>query len=255
MVALFALAGCGGDASAADGGVRRDATVVEVGLTFDDAGASDAGAVGDAPSRDAGWSLCRGECDPVALSGCVGAVCAVRAETAECVPTTGRARRGAPCASADECAPGLACFTDGTGGGVCERVCCPGAGNCGATATCSGDGVLVDGTRSSWGRCSPPRTCRLLDATSCPEREACYVVGAGGETECLLSGAALEGEGCERPNDCAAGLVCTGAFMRTCAALCVLTSTGDPCPGPAVCVRQAYTPDGIGVCVTASGAP
>jgi hypothetical protein len=256
LFALLGAAGCGGDGAALeDAGARPDATVVEVGLTFDDASMSDAGGQADAPMRDAGWRLCRGACDPVASGGCAGEVCVVRTETAECAPGTGRARRGSPCTDLADCAPGLACFADGAGGGVCERVCCPGAGDCGATATCSGDGVLVDGTTSSWGRCSAPRTCTLLDPTSCPEREACYVVGASGETACLLTGAALEGEACELPNDCAGGLVCTGAFMRTCAALCVVSTTADPCPGPALCARQAYTPEGIGVCVTASAAP
>ncbi|GAB4213124.1 MAG: hypothetical protein OHK0013_36690 [Sandaracinaceae bacterium] len=254
--ALLVSTGCGaGEGGAQDAGTRPDATVVEVGLMFDDATVSDGGAVADASPRDAGWSLCRGSCDPVGAAGCATGVCVVRAETAECAPRAGRARRGAACATLEDCAAGLACFADGSGGGVCERVCCPGADHCGTAATCSGDGVLVDGTTSSWGRCSAPRACTLLDPMSCPDREACYVVSADGATECLLVGAALEGETCELPNDCAAGLVCTGAFMRTCATLCQLSTTEDSCPGPALCVRQAYTPEGIGVCVVASVAP
>lgn len=235
--------------------MRPDAPVVEAGLVFEDAAGDGGPALPDAAARDAGWSLCRGTCDPVTAMGCGRELCLVRGETAECAPSTGRGLRASPCTTFADCAPGHACFDDGAGAGVCDRVCCPGGDDCAAGETCAGDGRLVDGTTSSWGRCFGPRPCALLDPTACLDREACYVVGPMGETECLLAGAALEGEACASPNDCAEGLVCAGAFMRTCAVLCQLTAGDDPCPGPATCVRQAYTPEGIGVCVVASVTP
>ena len=198
--------------------------------------------------------LCRGPCDPVRGTGCAaGETCALRGEEAACV-VPARGGRGEPCTNVESCGTGLACFrTDGRAG-VCDRVCCPGAASCSGTEVCGGDGVLVDGTISSWGRCLAPRACALLEDAACPDREACYVVGSGGETECLLAGTALEGDACAAPNDCASGLVCAGAFERACARLCRLGLMEDPCGAGAMCVRQAYTPETVGVCVASSSA-
>lgn len=247
------VSGCGGSSpEAPDAAMRLDATIVETGLAFEDA-TLDASGPTDAltPQRDGGSSLCRGACDPVRAAGCgTGELCVLRDVEATCGPPS-RGTRGSPCTSVDECAAGLACFL-GDSGGVCDRVCCPGGADCAADEVCGGDGRLVDETATSWGRCLVPRTCALLDAMACPEREACYVIGPLGESECLLAGAALEGEACTLPNDCAPELVCAGAVERTCARLCRLGLPTDPCGSGSMCVRQAYTPDGVGVCVTAA---
>ena len=237
-----------------DAAARADATIVEAGLAFDDARAEDASAASaDAlTTRDGGPPFCRGTCDPVARSGCESSqICAVRDEEASC-GAPGRGARGSVCTMISDCAAGLACFATEAGGGICDRVCCPGAGDCTSPEVCGGDGALVDGTRSSWGRCLAPRACTLLDPMACPAREACYVVGPLGESECLVAGTALEGDRCELPNDCAADLLCIGASDRTCARLCALGGSADPCGSTAMCVRQAYTPDGVGVCVAAA---
>jgi hypothetical protein len=202
------------------------------------------------PQRDGGARLCRGSCDPVRAMGCgTGELCVLRGVEAAC-GVAGRGTRGSPCTSVEDCAAGLACFL-GESGGVCDRVCCPGGSDCTTDEVCGGDGRLVDEIATSWGRCLAPRTCALLEPMACPEREACYVVGPLGESECLVAGAALEGEACMLPNDCAPDLVCAGAVDRTCARLCRLGLAEDPC-GSSMCVRQAYTPDGVGVCVTAA---
>lgn len=256
IAALASLTGCPETSGeSVDAAMRADTAIVETGLAFQDARAEDALLVGaDAlPSRDGGPPLCRGACDPVRAPGCgsSGEACVVQSEEAMCgVP--GRGSRGASCTGVGDCATGLACFATDTGVGVCDRVCCPGASDCTGSAVCGGDGALIDGTRTSWGRCLAPRACRLLDPEACPEREACYVIGPLGESECLLAGSALEGDRCELPNDCTAGLVCTGATDRTCARLCALGTSSDPCGASAMCVRQAYTPDGVGVCVAAA---
>jgi hypothetical protein len=237
-----------------DAAARTDATIVETGLAFDDARSEDASVFSsDAlPARDAGLPLCRGACDPVERTGCASTeICAVRDEEASC-GAPGRGARGSVCTLTSECAAGLACFATDDGGGMCDRVCCPGAEDCASPEVCGGDGALVDGTRSSWGRCLAPRAGTLLDPTACPAREACYVVGPLGESECLVAGTALEGEPCALPNDCAADLLCIGASDRTCARLCALGGSTDPCGSSAMCVRQAYTPDGVGVCVAAA---
>lgn len=252
------LVACGGSSGEMpDAATRLDASIVETGLEFDDAALApdDAAALADAASRDGGLALCRGACNPVHGTGCAaGEICALRGEAASCV-TPARGARGEPCTTTESCGTGLACFRTTTGAaGVCDRVCCPGGDDCTAAEVCGGDGALVDGTVSSWGRCLAPRACTLLEPMSCPDREACYVVGSEGATECLLSGTALEGDACVAPNDCAAGLVCAGAFERACARLCRLGLMEDPCGPGAMCVRQAYTPETIGVCVAASAA-
>lgn len=248
------LGACGGSGpDTPDAATRLDATIVETGLAFDDA-TSDASSFTDAltPQRDGGTSLCRGTCDPARASGCgVGEQCVLHDVEAACGPV-GTAARGSACTSVDDCAVGLACFRAEPGSGVCDRVCCPGGTDCAASEVCGGDGRLVDGTETSWARCIAPRSCALLEAMSCPEREACYVVGPLGESVCLLAGTALEGDPCALPNDCAPELVCAGAVERTCARLCRLGLATDPCATGSMCVRQAYTPEGVGVCVTAA---
>jgi len=255
---LTSLAGCGGGGGdPPDASARLDASIVETGLEFEDAGpaAADALMLDAVPSRDGGLVLCQGSCNPVYGTGCEpGQICALRDEVASCVaPTSGA--RGAACTTTEACGTGLACFRTARGAvGVCDRVCCPGGTDCAAPEVCGGDGALVDGTVSSWGRCLAPRTCTLLEVTSCPDREACYVVGSEGQTECLVAGTAIEGDACAAPNDCAVGLVCAGAFGRACARLCRLGLMEDPCGAGAMCVRQAYTPESIGVCVASSAA-
>ena len=254
LLLVGAALGCGGSSpEAPDAASRLDAMIVETGLGFDDA-TLDASSLDDAalPQRDGGTSLCRGACDPVRSSGCgAGELCVLRDVEAMCA-SPGRGTRGSACTSVDECGAGLACFLTESGGGLCDRVCCPGASDCAASEVCGGDGRLIDDTATSWGRCIAPRSCALLEAMSCPEREACYVIGPLGESECLLAGTALEGDVCTLPNDCAPELVCAGAVERTCARLCRLGLATDPCGTGSMCVRQAYTPDGVGVCVTAA---
>ena len=155
---------------------------------------------------------------------------------------------GSECMASVECAAGLACFDNGSGRSTCELICCPGDDTCGPEATCGGSGQLVGGVPTSWGRCLPERRCTVLAAPSaCTEREACYVVDAMGTTECRVAGARVSGEACEVPNDCAAGLACVGATAKVCVPLCILGES--TCPRSNECVRQAYTPSGIGICV------
>ena len=240
----FSLVGCPiRESSAPDAGRARDAPIVETGLTFPDAlTASDALASRpDAPS-----AYCRGSCSPIARTGCADGDCVLTGDTASC-GVAGILSEGSECIESVQCGAGLACFDNGSGSSTCELICCPGDDSCGPDATCGGSGLLVGGVPTSWGRCLPERRCTVLAATSaCTEREACYVVDAIGTTECRVAGARLMGEVCEVPNDCASGFACVGASAKTCVALCSLDAS--TCPRATECVRQAYTPSGIGIC-------
>lgn len=251
-----AAQGCGETTDVRDAAASRvDAPLLETGLAYFDApaAASDALTIGDALSvRDGGSALCRGACDPIGGSGCAPGSCVLHDEEASC-GTAARGARGTPCDDVSACAAGLACFVGDDGTGTCGRICCPGGTDCGSAEVCGGAGALIDGTRASWGQCLAPRSCRLLEMSACPDREACYVTGSAGEAECLVSGTAPVGERCALPNDCAPNLVCVGAIDRVCAQLCSLGGRDDVCGMGAMCVRQAYTPDGVGVCVAAAG--
>ena len=223
-----------------------DAPLVEVGLMYVDAAAtvtaSDALSVADAPSP-----YCQGVCSPVKHTGCTGD-CILVGESTVC-GAAGLLPEGSVCSNAADCADGLACFDNGSGPATCAMICCPGDDACGADATCGGSGLLVGGVSTSWGRCLPQRRCTVLTPTSaCTDREACYIVDALGATECQVAGSRLVGEACEVPNDCAPDLACVGASNRMCVALCSLGTT-SACARGMDCVRQAYTPDGIGLCV------
>lgn len=244
----FSLAGCPArEMVMTDAGRARDAPLVETGLMYVDAANttnSDALMRSDTPSP-----YCRGSCSPVARTGCT-ADCVLVGESSSC-GTAGLLAEGSPCSESSACGPGLACFDNGSRPATCALVCCPGDDACGPDATCGGSGLLVGGTPTSWGRCLPQRRCNVLAATTaCTDREACYIVDALGTTECQVAGTRLEGELCEVPNDCAPDLACVGASGRTCVPLCALGGSG--CARGKECVRQAYTPEGVGICVAAS---
>lgn len=253
-----AVAACDGDATVdPDGGPGRDAALVEGGVSRD-ASAGDASALPDAAPIDAAANLecARGDCDPRAADGCSApAACVLRDRLPVCASGSGDLGEGASCADETECAPGLACFAE-AGGGVCARVCCPGdATACDTDERCSADGTLVTGVVTSWGRCGPSRSCDVL-MSECAPREGCYIAYPGGEpglAECRLAGTAEVGDGCGAPEDCLPGLYCAGIGAPTCVRVCRLD---DPrgCPsGEGICMAQAYSPEGTGVCVATAG--
>ncbi len=255
LAAAVLFAACEEPPTPSDAASRADAAILETGLAYADAPppVSDASTNLDASARDTLSARCPGACDPTAAGGCAdGEQCVVDGEAARC-GVGGDAERYAPCSRTDACGPGLACFLSAVGG-VCDRVCCPSGGGCDGEETCGGDGLLIDGARTAWGQCAPPRACRLLEARACPDREACYLMDAAGESRCLRVGDGVAGSPCTRPNDCAANLVCVGAVERVCTPLCALGEP-DACASGASCVRQAYTPDGVGICVAAGARP
>ena len=63
-----------------------------------------------------------------------------------------------------------------------------------------------------------------------------------------LRGEADVGEDCEAPNDCAAGLTCSGFFEQACVRICALEVEGS-CPADeGTCVAYAQSPEGTGLC-------
>lgn len=234
----------------ADVGAIEDTGLSEGGIIREDAGARP-DAPGSDASSDAGTSMCEGLCDPRSEDGCPDGTCVLSGESPSCELDAGAADEGAACDSVTACAHGLACFRAArSSGGVCAQICCPGdASSCGDVARCGGDGVLVDGTETSWGRCVLPRPCDLLAAElTCEAREGCYVVDPGGTTECRLAGSAGAGDACVVPEDCASGLFCGGIGERTCLRVCSIASPRT-CTGDERCVAQTYSPEGTGVCV------
>jgi len=240
----FSLSGCPTrEMQIPDAGRARDAPIVETGLTYPDALASSDALSSQADSPSA---FCRGSCSPVTGTGC-DTDCVLVGDVASC-GVAGMLDEGSDCTESVQCGAGLACFDNGSGRATCEVICCPGDERCGPNATCGGSGQLVGSIPTSWGRCLPERRCTVLATTSaCTAREACYVIDSMGTTECRVAGSRVSGEACEVPNDCSSGLACVGATAKICVALCVLG--GTTCPRTTECVRQAYTPSGIGICV------
>jgi hypothetical protein len=253
LIAAYAAIGCSsGTPSQPDGGAARDATIADSTIGAD--------AIVDAPI-DAGDALdathaCGGACDPTASLACSdGMRCTFAHGVTACVSATdaGVAHAGDPCSTEDACGGGLACFaTATTGTGSCAAVCCPMASACDPSMRCRGDGTLVDGQATAWGRCLPPIACDLAHPDhACATREGCYIVDSMGHTECLVAGTVPPAGACAGPADCVPGYVCAGLTSRSCAQICFLASTAphQGCADLMHCQAQAYSPSGTGICV------
>ncbi|MCA9605508.1 MAG: hypothetical protein KC619_07925 [Myxococcales bacterium] len=255
FVALAAatLVACGDPSLPPDGGLMRDAAVGDGGGLLDGGPIDAALPAADAGVVDAGEPLCdTAACDPREPGmGCASEDCLLWGTAPTCGDgTMGRLGAGMPCTAVGQCAPGLACFQDGSAG-VCGRVCCPTDGAaCAVGSRCGGSGVLVDGTDTLWGQCLSVRSCDLLRADSCEAREGCYLIDATMMTECRIAGAAGAGEACEVQEDCRAGFFCGGVLgARRCVRICDLRA--DDCPtAEGRCVAQSHTVafENVGLC-------
>ncbi len=231
-----------------DAGRDRDGSRYDAIVTIGDA-ASD-GAQADASAADAGSGpACGGDCDPRDPVACGSTRCVLSTGAPECAADGGSLPAGAVCEHAGDCGPGLACFADSaTGLGVCAELCCPGDATCGAELRCAGSGELVGGATTEWAHCLNVRACDVVHPEYvCAAREGCFIIDSDGHTECLIAGAALEGEPCAQPADCAAGGVCTGIRDKTCARVCAIDAPRD-CGTGRRCEAQAYSPPGTGIC-------
>lgn len=239
----------GTDPPPTDSGVRDSTTIVDGGDP-DTSVPMDAGA--DAMLPDAAPPTCSGDCVPSGDGGCGdGGVCTLSAAEPMCVVEVGTKVAGANCESTIDCLPGLGCFARGSEA-ICAHVCCPSddIGTCPGIETCSGSGVLVDGTATDWWSCVGARSCDVLAQPSgCEADEGCYIVSPDAETNCLRAGTQEVAEPCARQNDCSPGLFCSagGECLRICD---IGATSGDAvCPSAeGLCQAYPHSPDGSGVC-------
>ncbi|MCC6900935.1 MAG: hypothetical protein IT377_18300 [Polyangiaceae bacterium] len=190
------------------------------------------GATSPAPKQGCGVSLVAG--NPVSA----------------CQPA-GAGQAGAPCAGAADCAPGLACVTEGTTG-VCRPYCCEAATSCGAATFCAVRPLAVGSGQPPLAVpvCVPADDCSLDEPYPCPPNKqckckpgtACALVKDDGTTSCVVPGNGRSGDKCP----CAAGFVCSKT-TSTCFKLCS-TTTATPDCGTGKCLVVAGLPEGFGVC-------
>lgn len=211
-------------------------------------GASDAGAGGAGP----------GTPTPPGLSGSTVSCQVSRDELSvavrRCAPA-GAQGAGAACAASADCAPGLGCVGDESGG-RCRPYCCSVDTACGDGSFCAPRPL-----RSPPGRptvalvvpmCVPADNCSLSEPYPCENSStgcvcrpgtACTVVKPDGTTSCVEPGAGVAGQACP----CAAGHICSQASNQ-CVRICRLGTAGE-C-GSGRCQASANFPDGYGVCVS-----
>ncbi len=208
-------------------------------------------------------------CDPVVQTGCTSAMagkCTLvdpgtgNGNVRACVPVTGAVTEGAACmresetAAAfghDDCAPGLACTYIGVvppragGTRLCRRFCHV-DGDC-AGQRCAQTADAVSG-QAAVGFCGP--TCTPFP-DNCPSGMSCSDLWQSTEgfpaffATCRIAGGVAAQMGCQKSEDCQAGLVCF--------ALAGLGKCTPPCDAAHPCaVGQCMgndPPNTFGVCL------
>lgn len=212
----------------------------------------------------AGGTFCTSSgCMPTEIESCnAGLKCVLQSQTPTCIspPAASDGNVGESCSAANQCRPGLACFSEGNAGqGRCRKICCPYSTTaCGGTQRCAGTGRLVGAPeiQTAWGGCLDHVVCDLLDAVnSCggnASGEGCYIVSSEGRSTCLRKGSGGAGSSCMAQNECAPGFVCAGLGDPRCVRVCALN---DPQSCPAEegsCQPQIYSPNGTGICTRGS---
>lgn len=162
----------------------------------------------------------------------------------------------APCFTAADCAPGLACVTEGEAG-RCLPYCCDANTMCDSGSYCAVRRLRkspADNSEAESDRvpvCVPADGCSLEDRYPCPSgtkcrcqgNTACLVVRDDGATSCLEPGAHKQGEECP----CAWNHVCSKLTNR-CVQICRTDAESNEC-GDQKCQASAELPDNFGVCV------
>jgi len=262
LAMALATGACGSSSSGgpdAEAGLGpRDAQIIDAVTVFDAPGDAVGAGDGDARLPPVSPTCDIGSCDPRREGSCdAGAVCEIRRGTTACSeePSVGL-MEGMNCYSPQDCAPGLVCSLGrALEVGLCRRPCCPR----GSVEDCRGGERCAYPARDpanawawTWGHCVPPRPCDPLASGSvCDLREACYIVGAEGQTDCMNAGGRMIAEACERQNDCAPGLYCAraGDGVGACVRVCSLADDRSVClPDEGRCVEYSHTPDGLGLC-------
>jgi hypothetical protein len=257
-----ASAGAGGEGGVGSGGAPIGG---EGGATHAEAGQGGAPVGGAAIGGEAGQAGAGGAPAPTATYGCQvvfdGALLSRQCQTA------GTGDQKAPCFSAADCKPGLACVTDGEAG-RCLPYCCRGEASCAAGTYCAerplrkptGDAAAAEPPRVPV--CVPADDCSLDEPYPCPEGmdcrcqegTACLVVRADRTTACLTPGTGQQGDACSTGNatagsaaSCAWNHVCSSVTQQ-CVKLCRTDPSKNDC-GKQKCQASSELPQSYGVCV------
>lgn len=173
----------------------------------------------------------------------------------ECVPA-GTGNVNAPCFSAADCAPGLACVTENDAG-RCLPYCCNQSSNCTSGTFCAERPLRKAASDVSSTEpphvpvCVPADACSLEDPFPCPigtdchckGDTACMVVRDDGTTTCMKPGTGQQGEACP----CAWNNVCS-SVTHECIKICRTDPTKNDC-GAQKCQASSELPQNFGVCV------
>ncbi len=173
----------------------------------------------------------------------------------ECVPA-GLGTATAPCFSAADCAPGLACVTEGEVG-RCLPYCCRSITTCDGGSYCANRPLRKAVSDASEAEsplvpvCVPADGCSLEDPYPCPTEgacrcksgTACMVVRNDGTTTCLPPGRGEQGDICP----CAWNHVCS-KLTNQCVKICRTDAATDEC-GEQKCQASSELPESFGLCV------
>jgi hypothetical protein len=162
----------------------------------------------------------------------------------------------APCFSAADCAPSLACVTE-NGAGRCLPYCCNQDSNCTSGTFCAERPLRKATTDTSDAEpphvpvCVPADGCSLEDQFPCPAGTdcrckgdtACMVVRDDGTTTCMKPGTGEQGDACP----CAWNHVCSSVTQQ-CIKICRTDPTKNDC-GAQKCQASSELPQNFGLCV------
>src|SRR5260221_10890676 len=174
----------------------------------------------------------------------------------ECAPV-GQGEEGSPCQDSSDCGALLACV-DVNQNPVCRPFSCALPAKCpaGSGAFPQQVPLRVLGTTLPDVKvpvCLPNDHCVLLfKPNPCPQGQACAIVGAEGETTCVVPGVGKLGDACDdQAKLCAAGLVCS-KLKNQCLQLCHIGAAMTECVGGTCQGGNRSLPDGFGICVGTS---
>jgi len=182
----------------------------------------------------------------------------------QCVPA-GTGGADAPCFSAADCAPSLACVSEGDAG-RCLPYCCKPGTTCTSGSYCAERQLIKEASDTSNAAppdvpvCVPADNCSLEDVFPCPAKSqcrcqgdtACMVVRDDGTTTCLKPGTGQQGAPClvatpPVQSSCAWNYVCS-SVTHQCVKICNTDPTKSDC-GEQKCQASAELPPNFGVCV------
>ena len=218
-------------------------------------GGNGAGGAGGAPDAAAGNGG-EGNQNPGGLPAYGCQVARQNNQAARQCVAAGTGASNAPCFTAGDCAPGLACVSDGDAG-RCRPYCCDLETDCVSGTYCADRPLRKAPSDISNIEprhvpvCVPADNCSLEDRYPCPAgsdcrckgETACMVVRNDGSTACLKPGPGAQGDPCP----CAWNHVCSEQTDE-CVKLCRTDTAQNEC-GTQKCQASSELPKNFGVCV------